>query len=411
MLKADSYAQFKTMDTTSSNESRRFGSALSTAPDVGEAICDVCERASREFDGPPDLAVLFVSTDRAGMCDQIAADVCDRLGSDRLVGCTGESIVGMGREVEGDSALSLWLAKLPGAHVLPIRLTFERTSEGGSILGWPDDLLDGWPEGSSLLALGEPFSFPAELLLEQVDEQHNLIPVIGGVASGGAAPGENRLLFGREALAEGAVAVLLHGAVRLRTVVSQGCRPIGKHFVVTKAERNVIYELGGKPAIAQLQAIFSELPTSEQELVNRGLHLGRVVSEYQDRFEQGDFLVRNVIGADPESGAVAVSDFVRAGQTVQFHVRDWRTADADLQQLLADARRNLDSPAGGALLFTCNGRGTRLFPEPHHDASAVKSALGDIPLAGFFAQGELGPVGGKSFIHGFTASIALFEQT
>jgi len=399
------------MNAPSSNGPCRFASALSTAPDVDAAIGEVCQEATRQLDATPDLAVLFVSADRAELCDHIASDVCERLGTDRLVGCTGESIVGAGQEVEGDTALSLWIAKLPDTEIIPIHLTFERTSEGGSILGWPDELLDSWPTDASLLVLGEPFSFPVELLLEQMNDQHSTIPVIGGIASGAAAPGENRLLFGRQAFDEGAVAVLLHGAVRVRSVVSQGCRPIGTHFVVTKAERNVIHELGGKPAMTQLQAVFSELPTSDQELVNQGVHLGRVVSEYQDRFEQGDFLIRNVMGADPDSGAIAVSDYLRVGQTVQFHVRDWQTADADLQQLLADGKRNLDSAAGGALLFTCNGRGTRLFPEPHHDATAVKNALGDIPLAGFFAQGELGPVGGKNFIHGFTASIALFEQT
>jgi small ligand-binding sensory domain FIST len=260
------------------------------------------------------------------------------------------------------------------------------------------------------LVLGEPFTFPADLLLEQMNDRHPGVPVIGGMASGGAMPGEHRLLFGPEALVDGAVAVLLDGPIRVRPLVSQGCRPIGKHFVITKAERNVIHELGGKPALVQLQAVFAELPTREQELVNQGLHVGRVVSEYQDRFEQGDFLVRNVIGADPESGAVAIGDYVRVGQTVQFHIRDWQTADADLRQLLAASQKRSTSPPDGALLFTCNGRGTRLFPEPHHDALTIRSALGDIALAGFFAQGELGPVGGKNFVHGFTASMALFEQ-
>jgi small ligand-binding sensory domain FIST len=400
----------ETLTVSSSDESSRFASALSVEPDVGKAVAEVCDRTTDTIGGPPDLAVMFVSADRADICDQIAADVCNRLGSDRLVGCTGESIVGVGREVESGSAMSLWLARLPGAHVQPMHLTFERTSEGGSVLGWPDQLVHGWPADCSLLVLGEPFTFPAELLLEQMNDQHPGVAVIGGMASGGAAPGENRLLLGRQSLGDGAVAVLFSGSVRVHPLVSQGCRPVGKHFVVTKAERNVIYELGGKPALVQLQAVFSELPTRDQELVNQGLHVGRVVSEYQDRFEQGDFLVRNVIGADPESGAVAIGDYVRVGQTVQYHVRDWQTADADLRQLLAESGKRSVSSSDGALLFTCNGRGTRLFPEPHHDALAIKNALGDIPLAGFFAQGELGPVGGKNFMHGFTASMALFEQ-
>ena len=361
--------------------------------------------------GKPDLAVLFVSADRADGCDAIAGRVCDRLETEHLIGCTAESVVGAGQEIEGEPAMSLWLARLPGADVLPMHLAFQRTPEGGAILGWPDALLNAWPAPATMLLLGEPFTFPADFLLERMNEDHPGLAVAGGMASGASIPGESRVILGRQVFSEGAVAVLLSGAVRVRTVVSQGCRPIGKHFVITRSEQNVIYELGGKPAVIQLHEVLVTLPTREQEMVRRGLHLGRVVSEYQDRFEQGDFLVRNVLGIDPETGAVVVGDYVRIGQTVKFHIRDWQTADADLRQLLAAARDETGGKVGGALLFTCNGRGTRMFPEPHHDATAIRNALGDIPLAGFFAAGELGPVAGKNFVHGFTASIALFEPT
>jgi small ligand-binding sensory domain FIST len=288
-----------------------------------------------------------------------------------------------------------------------MHLRFERTPEGGALEGWPDALAGEWQPDSFMIVLGEPFSFPADFLLERMNEDRPGTPVIGGMASGAAQPGENRLLCGPKTFAEGAVAVHISGGVRLRTVVSQGCRPIGRPFVVTKAERNVIHELGGKPAMAQLREIFDTLPTSEQRLVQRALHVGRVVSEYQDRFEQGDFLVRNVVGIDPSTGAIAIGDYIRPGQTVQFHIRDQQAADAELHQLLAVARQEGTAPAG-ALLFTCNGRGTRMFSQPHHDAAAVSSSFGDLPLAGFFAQGELGPIGNQNFIHGFTASIGLF---
>ena len=171
----------------------------------------------------------------------------------------------------------------------------------------------------------------------------------------------------------------------------------------------MVYQLGGRPALDQLREIFQTLPTREQMLVNRGLHLGRVVSEYRDRFEQGDFLVRNVIGGDSNTGAIAVGDYIRPGQTVQFHVRDAESADAELRQLLAVVRDAPITGPRGALLFTCNGRGTRLFLQPHHDAGAIEQVLGSIPLAGFFAQGEIGPIGGKNFFHGFTASLAVLE--
>ena len=398
------------MQDSSPNQAFRCSSALSTASDWGQAVAEVCDGALGQLDGTPDLAVLFVSADRAGVCGQIAEEVCDRLGTDRLMGCTGESIVGTQREVEGQTALSLWLAQMPDTEILPMHLTFQRTAEDGSIVGWPDSLIEHWPSPASLLVLGEPFTFPADVLLERMNEDRPGVHVIGGMASGAATPGESRLLFGRQSLDTGAVAVLLSGAVQPRSIVSQGCRPIGKHFVITKADRNVVYQLGGKPAVVQLHEILAQLATSEQEMVRNGLHLGRVVSEYQDRFEHGDFLVRNVMGIDRESGALVIGDYIRVGQTVKFHIRDWQTADADLRQLLAEGRRAAAGEPFGALLFTCNGRGTRLFPEPHHDAQAICNAFGEIPLAGFFAAGEIGPVAGKNFVHGFTASIALFER-
>ena len=392
-------------------ETFRFASALSATPDAERAVAEVCQQAADELDAVPDLAVLLLSADAASAASRLAELVCDRLGSDRLIGCTADSLVGRGREVEGATAASLWLARLPGVDVQPVQLSFQTTPDGGTILGWPDSLLDGWPAEPCLLLLGEPYSFPVEMLLEQTNQQNPDATVLGGMASGAASPGENRLLFGSSALDSGAVGAMISGPVRIRTIVSQGCRPIGEPLVITRAERNVVYQLGGKPAFEQLEALFGSLPTTERELVNRGLHLGRVVDEYRERFEQGDFLVRNVVGVDPESGAIVVGDFFRVGQTVQFHVRDWQTADAELRQLLAATRRRMTSPAGGALMFTCNGRGTRLFPKPHHDAAAIADACGNVPLAGFFAAGEIGPVGGKNFLHGFTASIALFEAS
>ena len=394
---------------TSSAANTRFASALSTAGDPQQAVAEVCQQAFAELGSPPDLAMLFLSADAAPLADAIAADACQRLQTDRLIGCTGESLVGRAREVEGQTAASLWLAKLPDVDVQSIHLTFRNTPEGPSFFGWPDSLLEGWPDDPCLLLLGDPFSFPADFLLQQINDQHADARVIGGMASGASQPGETRLLQGSQSHDEGAVAVLVSGPVRIRSIVSQGCRPIGRHFVITKAEQNVVLQLGGKPAVSQLEAVFAELPTRERELVNQGVHLGRVVSEYLERFEQGDFLVRNVLGFDPESGALAIGDYLRTGQTVQFHIRDWETADAELRQLLASARAASQRPASGALMFTCNGRGTCLFPEPHHDALAIREAFGEIPLAGFFAAGELGPIGGKNFQHGFTASIALFE--
>lgn len=387
-----------------------FASAISTNPNALAALDEVVALVQEQFSGEPTLALLFVSANHISEADELAPRLCERLGTERVIGCSGESIVGVGTEVEMASAMSLWVASLPATNVLPMRLEFLRTAEGGSIVGWPDELPDRWPEGSALLALGDPFTFAAELLLERINEDQPGVPVIGGMASAATQPGENCLFFGPQVYSDGAVAMLIHGDVLIRSIVSQGCRPIGEHFVVTKAERNVIQQLGGVPAYQRLIEVYATLATHEQEMLRRGLHVGRVVSEYQDTFEQGDFLVRNVVGVDQESGEIVIGDYVRAGQTVQFHVRDADTADGELMQLMAEIKDAPTADPRGALLFTCNGRGTRLFPGPNHDAEAIGDALDNAPLAGFFAAGEMGPVGGKNFLHGFTASIAVFSK-
>jgi len=386
----------------------RIAAELSTEPDTRAAVDTVCRKVREGLGAPADLALVFASHHHAPEFSALAAQIASALETDRLLGCTGESIVGGGREIEGRPAVSLWAARLPGVSVEPMHLEFVQTAEGGTFTGWPESLSAEWPSGAALLLLAEPFSFPADQLLARLNDDRPGVQVLGGMASGANRPGENRLLLGRDQLAGGAVAALVHGPLTVRSVVSQGCRPIGRHLLVTKAEQNVILELSGKPALAQLREVFQELSPRDQSLIQQGLHVGCVINEMQGEFGRGDFLVRNVIGADAQSGAVAIGDYVRRGQTVQFHVRDQETADEDLRALLSATAQN-DRPApAGALLFTCNGRGTRLFGRPDHDAGVVQETWSEIPLAGFFAQGEIGPIGGKNFLHGFTASVALF---
>ncbi len=391
------------------NQSCRFAAALSAAEDSGAAISEVCGAALAQLGAPPNLALMFASVHHASKLDDAADQVCKSIGTETLLGCTGESIIGGSREIEQAPALSLWLAALPATNVISMHLDFQQTHEGGTFIGWPADLPDAWPDGAAMLMMGEPFSFPADELVRRLNEDHAGVAVLGGMASGGVSPGENRLILGRQVFDTGAVAALIHGAVRIRSVVSQGCRPIGQPFVVTRAEANVIQELGGAPPLKRLQEVFDSLSAQEQMMLRSGVHVGRVLSEYRDKFDRGDFLVRNVIGADPNTGAIAIGDFVRPGQTVQFHVRDEQSADEDLRSLLHAQQSTRSNESRGALLFTCNGRGTRLFSCPDHDATCVQDELGNIPTAGFFAQGEIGPVGGQNFLHGFTASVALFD--
>ena len=382
----------------------KCASALSLARETGTAIREVIDRVAEQLGGGgADLAVAFASADHAEGLGRLAAELRGAGLVRHLLACTGEAIVGGGREVEAAPALSLWAIRLPGVELRPIRLSFE----DGAVEGWPGDLPDAPAGRRTLLVLGDPFTFPTDPWLKQLQAQAPGLPVLGGMASGGRDPGCNRLVLDDGVHDDGAVAMLIDGPVAVRAVVSQGCRPVGRPMLVTKVEGNLIRELGRRPALEVLREVFEGLSPEEQELASQGLHVGRVINEYRESFGRGDFLVRNVLGAD-ESGAIAITDAVRVGQTVQFHVRDAETADEDLRTLLASARR--EAPPAGALLFTCNGRGTRLFPAPDHDASALRDLLGPIPVAGFFAMGEVGPVGGQNFVHGFTASVALFEE-
>jgi small ligand-binding sensory domain FIST len=386
----------------------RFAAALSTENEPLRAATEVGSEAHAQLGGGADLGFLFVSSQFAGDIAKIATRIVEQTGVRCLLGTTGESIVGGALEIEQAPAVSLWLARLPGANLTPMRLEFDRTPEGGVIIGWPDELREDWPPDATLLVLAEPFSFPADYLLERLNADHPGVQVFGGMARGGWEPGQNRLVDSQGEIDSGAIAVLVQGDVRVHGVVSQGCRPIGRHFVITKAERNVIQELSGRPALERLQELYAELPEADQALVRQGLHVGRVMNEYQSEFNRGDFLVRNVIGADSANGSIAIGDFVKVGQTVQFNVRDAVTADEDLRALL-QAAATTGGATAGALLFTCNGRGSNLFAEPHHDARTIQELWSGLPLAGFFAQGEIGPVGGKNFVHGFTASVAMFE--
>jgi small ligand-binding sensory domain FIST len=391
-------------------EMARFASGLSTLSETSAAVSQVCELALSQLGARLDLAVVFISPHHVAHLTEITDQICDAIGCDALIGCTGESIIGGSREIEARPAISLWLAALPETTVKLMHLVFDQTPEGSVFTGWPSEMPETWPAGAAMLLMGEPFSFPADELVRRLNEDHPGVPVLGGMASGGIAPRENQLVLGRRIFTEGAVAALVYGKVRIRSVVSQGCRPIGQPFVVTRCEANVVHELGGMPPLVRLKEVLETLSEQEKQQVRHGLHLGRALSEYQDEFHRGDFLVRNVIGADPNTGALAVGDYVRLGQTVQFHIRDEMTADDDLQNLLGAVGKGAGLPESrGALLFTCNGRGTRMFSSSNHDATCVKDLLGEIPVAGFFAQGEIGPVGQQNFLHGYTASVAVFE--
>jgi small ligand-binding sensory domain FIST len=396
----------------------RFSSVLSHEQDPAVAGRALAQAAHAELaNHPADLVFLFFSSHYVDQSDALAAIIRTELRPRVLLGCSGVGIIAGTEEIENQPAVALWAASLPGVTLTPIRPTFihhhkaEHPHEpvGSAIAGWPSTLEAG---GQSLtfLLLADPFSTPVDDLLAMIADRYPTAKAIGGLAGGGSDLGENRLVLDQEVFDEGLVGVALSGAVSIRTVISQGCRPIGDPYVVTKADRNVIYELGGEPALNRLQSAFESLESEEREIAHRALHLGIVIDEHRDRFDRGDFLVRNLIGADRSAGSVAIGDLVREGQTVQFHMRDAGSASEDLNLLLARDRTKHQQAPLGALLFSCCGRGEGLFGKPSHDVNAVVKRSGKIPIAGFFAQGEIGPVGSKNFLHGYTASVALFSD-
>mgnify|MGYP002780504542 FL=1 len=387
----------------------RFGVGLSMARDVREAAAEAGAAAAEGLGGAPaTLAVVFASP---GLCAEGTAllDAVHRvLEPGDLIGCMGEAILGAGREIEDAPALAVWAAHLPGAEIIPFRLVARPLGEGLGILGWPDAIADA-PGGNvgPVIMLADPFTFPADGLLQELNAEPGAPPVVGGLASGGRRPGEHALFAGREVVDEGAVGIAIRGA-RIHTIVSQGCRAIGPEMVITDAEGSTVRSLAGVPALDKLQQVIEELSPEERALAAEGLLAGLVIDENVPEYGRGDFLMRGVLGGDRETGALVVGEQVRVGQTMRFHVRDAASADEDLREALRAARAGLgDTPPGGALVFSCNGRGTRMFPGPDHDAATIEGELG-VPAAGLFCNGEIGPVGGKSFVHGFTATMALF---
>jgi small ligand-binding sensory domain FIST len=347
--------------------------------------------------------VCFFTMEHADAATGIALSLSERTGTSAILGCTAQGVIGDGREVEGEPGLAVWMARLARGQRADVR------AAGAAPRGRRRHRRLARPareERASVLLLADPFTFPADSFLERLNQEQPGLPVLGGMVSGATEAGRHRLLRGTELIDGGAVGVALVGPVDIRAVVSQGCRPVGSPFAVTRGEGNIVHELGGRPAVDRLRQMLASLDQHEQELLRGGgLQVGQVIDEHKASFDRGDFLVRGLLGADPETGSIAVADSVEVGQTLQFHVRDADAADEDLELLLVPVSRWRPR---GVLLFSCNGRGRGFFGEPDHDAARVAAATDAAPMAGFFAQGELGPIGGRNFLHTFTASMAVF---
>jgi small ligand-binding sensory domain FIST len=381
-----------------------FASALSVHPDPVEATGEVAGRLLEQIGAGADLAVLFCSPHHLEAVGEIASAVRALLSPTVLVGATGVAVVGGAREIEGDPAVALWAGRL-AAPPRPVRVTAARTPSGVALGGLSADTCG---PGEVLVLLADPFSLPIDDVVAMLGQLDPPVVVVGGAASAARGPGGNRLVLDGEVASDGAVGVVLPAAVATDLVVSQGCRPVGDPMIVTAADRNRLLALAGRPALDRLEALARAADPDERTRLAEGLHLGIAVDEHRATFGRGDFLVRNLIGVDQTSGALVTTEEVPVGTTVQFQVRDADAADDDLRALLAEA--SAGGLADGALLFTCNGRGQRLFGEPDHDAEAVAEALRSDALAGMFCAGEIGPVDDRSFVHGFTASVVLFHD-
>ncbi len=386
----------------------RVGSGLSTNEDGRLAARAALDAALGPLAGDPaDLVLLFISPQHEDVQRAIIDIASERVGGATVLGCSAGGVIAAQHEIEDAPAVAAWAASLPGIGIQPFRLTFQREDDHAIVEGLED--LPHADRRPVVVMLADPFSFPADVLLDHFNESAPGIPIVGGMASGGLEAGRNSLYFNDEILRDGAVGAILTGP-GMRTLVSQGCRPVGKTYAVTRAEQNVLFELGGASAMSRIEELYEGSSERDQLLIRRGLHVGSAITETKPELVQGDFLVRNVVGVDRESGAIAISDRLEIGSTVQFQVRDAGSAREDLHAVLERERSTGSGRVAGGLLFSCNGRGQALFGEPDHDIGAFRRVFGDVPIAGFFAAGEIGPVAGKNFLHGFTASMLLFRE-
>ena len=390
----------------------RWASVVSDQQNLEAAIEDCASSIRQELgDDAPDLVVVFVSPHFSAQYDQVPTMIRDKLGAKLLFGCSGGGVIGGGQEIEHRPGLSLTAAQLPDVELLHFHL------EGDDL---PD--LDTGPDAWELalgvsaqdsprfLLVADPYSFPAQNLLLGLDYAFSQSVKIGGLASGGQRSGDNALFLGDKIFRSGAIGIAMRGNVAVDTIVAQGCRPIGGLMCITKSRQNLLLELDEQLPLKVLQELYSASNERDQELMQKSLFLGIVMDDLVETPLQGDFLVRNVIGLDTRTGTMAIGEMLREGQRAQFHLRDAFTSAEDLASLLSKyADETKETKCHGALLFSCLGRGESLYGRPNHDTDLFRDKVGSIPLGGFFCNGEIGPVSGTTYLHGYTSSFGLFR--
>ena len=367
-----------------------------------ETACDAAIRGL-ELVEPPDLLLVFVDSRYGGHYVEIIDRLRSRTGARHLIGASGQTVIGSSLEAEEGSAIAVLGVSLPNAEFTPIRIDPESMT---------DDLFAAVEDGPQVwLFFSNPFSIMTDQLVSHLQQLRPEITLLGGMASSHRQQEDCVVFIDDHVLPRGAAMMGLSG-VSVRPVVAQGAEPLGQPWIVTECEQNRVLTLGSRPALEVLQETLGELDAGTRDRAVRNLLVGLAMDEYQETHERGDYLIRNLMGADRESGAIAINAIPRVGQTFQFQFRDAQAADDDLRTRLRDLRDSLEPEEEvlGALLCSCNGRGRGLFGEPDHDAGAIAEAFGPVPTAGFFCNGEIGPVGGQNYLHGFTASIALLTS-
>ncbi len=415
----------------------QWTNVLSTRPSLEAAVAEVVDRVQQSLYGTPDLGLVFISSAYTSEYPRLMPLLLEKLPMPALIGCGSRGIIGVNSqnqvlEVEDNPALALSAARLPEVEVTPFHISAEELPDlDSSPEAWVELVSVSPQKQPQFILLSDPFSSKINDLLEGLDFAYPSSAKVGGLASTGAMGAQSTLFYhslnrpSKLLHREGTIGVALSGNIVLETIVAQGCRPIGQTYQVVQGERNVILELAGvnategttqeassRPPLEVLRDLIQTLSEKDRQLAQNSLFIGIARDEFKLQLGQGDFLIRNLLGVDPKLGAIAIGDRVRPGQRIQFHLRDARTSAEDLK-LLLDAyqqEKGSTSPVAGALMFSCLGRGERLYGKPNFDSELFRRYLNNIPLGGFFCNGEIGPVGGRTFLHGYTSAFGIFRQ-
>lgn len=391
----------------------KWASAISELADADAALAAAGAAIDADLGGAPDLVFAFVSPHHHPAYAELPALLRSRWPGVRVFGCSGGGVIGAGRELEQRTALSLTAGRLPGVDIDSWWLDGDALAPGSEHSARLADLAMRHADSPRhLLVLADPFTFPAEQFLRSLDHAVAGGAVAGGLASGGANAGDHALFVDDECHRGGAVVLALGGDIEMLTAVAQGCRPIGQPMFVTACDGNKLSALDGRAAVAVINELYEQADTAEQNLMQQSLFIGLAMRERESEYHQGDFLVRNVAGADQDKQSIWVGAPLHNNQVVQFHLRDATTSAADLAACLDQLRQRLagQSPAG-ALLFSCGGRGQGLYGHANHDCGAYLQRISAGPLGGFFCNGEIGPVGGTTFVHAYTSAFAVFTSS